>query len=107
MNNFEHGLLFLRLMIYFLIGHELFLIATFTRVYESRESKFMRWSCGCLSAIFYAIGFRATLTYAGRQTFPVDIVLTPLLVLSAIVLAISVYYLIQSARMTSGIRRHG
>lgn len=104
MNNFEHALLFLRIMVFFIIAHELFLIATFARVRESRESKLMRWSCGSLSAVFYAIGFRATLTYTGRNTFPADALLTPLLILGAIVLALSVYYLIRSARMTNGIR---
>ena len=105
MNDFQHAFLFLRLIIYFIVAHELFLISTLVNSGESPHAKFMRWSCRSLSAVNMGIGFRATLTYMGRGTFPADVILTPVLLLSAVILAVSVYHLLRVAPLANGIRR--
>ena len=108
MNNLEHAFLFLRLVMYFVVAHELFLISALVSSAESPHAKFMRWSCRSLAAVFIGIGFRATLTYMGRGTFPADVILTPTVSLTAIILAVSVYHLLRLAPLTNGIRHnHG
>jgi len=107
MNNLEHAFLFLRLVIYFIVAHELFLISTLVSSVETPHAKFMRWSCRSLSAVNVAIGFRSILTYSGSSTFPADAILTPLLILAAVVLAASVYQLmhVPTAQLKNGIRQ--
>jgi len=107
MSNLEHAFLFLRLIMYFIVAHELFLISTLVSTSESAHAKFMRWSCRSLSAVNIGIGFRATLTYMGRGTFQADVILTPVLILSTVILAVSVYHLlhVSGAQRVNGIRK--